>query len=347
MSMLRWFGLAVGAVSAITLFRMFRQARIRRLDFSLGILISLGLVIASLVPNSVNLLRSMLSLQDEQFSRLIAISIISNVLLWVLLFYTRYQRSRHEDKFDRFVRRVASEEFSRLYSESRTLAPVLVVIPAYNEAESLGPVVQSIPSMVCGRAVQTLVIDDGSDDQTFEVSRQSGALAVHNPMNRGGGAALRIGFDIARAHGVEIVVTLDADGQHLPEEMERLVQPILNDQFDIVIGSRILGEREKDSGVRYAGLHLFNFLIHLLSPVSITDCSSGYRALRVNVLTRVRLRQDQFHTSELIIDAARKGIRIGEAPVTIKRRLSGTSKKGRNLTYGLNFAKTVLKSWWR
>jgi glycosyltransferase involved in cell wall biosynthesis len=156
-----------------------------------------------------------------------------------------------------------------------------------------------------------------------------------------------MGFDIARQHGAEIVVTMDADGQHLPSEIERLVAPIVADDVDFVIGSRILGKREKDSTIRYIGIHVFNALIRLLTVAKVTDCSNGFRAFRVTELSRVLLRQDQFHTSELIIDAAKKGVRIGEAPVTVKRRLSGRSKKGKNWSYGLEFARSIFKAWWR
>ena len=81
--------------------------------------------------------------------------------------------------------------------------------------------------------------------------------------------------------------------------------------------------------------------------MKISDCSNGFRALRADALARLLLRQDQFHTAELIIDAAKKEISIAEVPVTVKRRASGESKKGRDWSYGLSFARTVLKTWWR
>jgi hypothetical protein len=140
---------------------------------------------------------------------------------------------------------------------------------------------------------------------------------------------------------------MDADGQHIPLEIPDLVAPVFNDEVDFVIGSRVLGKREKDSFIRYIGIHVFNMLIRLLTHVKVTDCSNGFRAFRTSELARVLLRQDQFHTSELIIDAAKKRIRIGEVPVTVKRRLSGESKKGKNWRYGLSFFRTVLRTWWR
>jgi glycosyltransferase involved in cell wall biosynthesis len=255
--------------------------------------------------------------------------------------------SDYTDQFDLLVRELGAAEFRRSHPEAVPLPSVVVVIPAYQEADNIGVVLEAMPRSVCGRQLATVVIDDGSQDATVELARKAGALAVRSPVNRGGGAALRMGFDIARAHGAEIVVTMDADGQHLPTEIERLVAPITDGSMDFVIGSRILGRREKDSLIRYLGIHVFNAVIRLLTAVKITDCSNGFRAFRVSELSRVQLRQDQFHASELIIDAAKKGIRIGEAPVTVKRRLSGESKKGRNWRYGLGFARTILKTWWR
>ncbi len=170
---------------------------------------------------------------------------------------------------------------------------------------------------------------------------------VSNPINRGGGAALRLGYDIAKAARAKIIVTMDGDGQHLPEEIQNLVEPILNNEADFVIGSRVLGKHERDNIVRWVGIHTFNLIINLLAGTRITDCSNGFRAFRVDSLQKVLLLQDQFHTAELIIDAARKGIRIREVPVTVLRRFSGQSRKGKNWKYGFNFSKTVLKTWLR
>jgi len=310
-------------------------------------LFSLGLMVVSAYPNSVNILRNMLSLAPAQFSRLIAICIASNILLWLVLFYTRFRLTDNTDQLDRVIRQLGVAEFQRLYGDKTPLPPVVVVIPAYEEEENIGAVLSEIPDQVCGQRAGVIVVDDGSRDRTSEVVRKAGVPVIQNPFRRGGGAALRTGFDIAHLNGAQIVVTMDADGQHLPSEIERLVAPIVADEFDFVIGSRTLGQREKDSTFRYVGIHVFNALIHLLTVVKVTDCSNGFRAFRVRELSRVLLRQDQFHTSELIIDAAKKGIRIGEAPVTVKRRQSGVSKKGKDWAYGLKFARTIFKTWWR
>jgi hypothetical protein len=347
MSAIRWIGLMLALLSAAFVFHRFRHNRIRRFDFLLGFGFAVSLGVVSAFPGSVSLLRDMLALKSDQFSRIIAILIISNLALWLLVFYIRLRHQDHLDRFDLLARSLGVAEFTRSHPEVTALPPVLVVIPAFNEAESVGEVIERVPAECCGLQVRTLIVDDGSSDGTLEAARSTSAWAVRMPFNRGGGAALRVGFDVARLYGARIVVTLDADGQHLPEEMKQLVEPIASDRMDFVIGSRSIGRREKDSLVRLVGIHFFNRIIRLLTPVAITDCSSGYRALRVESLSRVMLRQDQYHTSELIIEAAKKGIRIGEAPITVMRRHAGRSKKGRNLLYGLSFARTVFKTWWR
>ena len=347
MSTIRWLGLIIGVMGFLYIFNRFRYGRARRIDFSAATLVSFGLIVVSIYPNSVGLLRDMLLLDEGQFSRLIAVTIMSNIILWIFLFVLQLRWERHTEQFDHLVRRLGMTEFSQQYPNINTLSPLVVVIPAYNEAQNLGSVLKEIPKELFGKPLFTVVIDDGSQDDTLAVARKAGALAVSNPINRGGGAALRLGFDIARRYGAHIVVTMDADGQHLPSEIPRLVEPVSNGEADIVIGSRLLGTREKDSLIRYIGIHVFNMLIRLLTHVRVTDCSSGFRAFRVSELFRLLLRQDQFHTSELIIDAAKKRLRIVEVPITIRRRISGESKKGRNWRYGFSFFRAMFKTWWR
>jgi len=347
LSSLRWLGLGTGLLLFLIGFSGFRRHRLRRSDFSLCALAAIGLMLVSVHPPVMSLVRDLMALEDRQFSRLIAISILSNLALWLLVVHLRFRQGVDQDRFDALVRNLAREDFARNYPEHIPLPKIVVLIPAYNEAENIGRVLPDIPAELNGIPLLPIVIDDGSSDETVAVVRAAGVPVVRSPLRRGGGAALRVGFQIAADLGAEVAVTMDADGQHLPVEIGALVAPVLADRFDFVIGSRLLGRREKDSLVRLAGIHVFNGLIRLLSSVRISDCSNGFRALRISSLRDLRLRQDQYHTSELIIEAARRGIRIGEAPVTVRRRLGGESKKGRNWKYGLNFAKTIFKTWWR
>jgi hypothetical protein len=140
---------------------------------------------------------------------------------------------------------------------------------------------------------------------------------------------------------------MDADGQHRPEDIKNLLLPIIEDQYDCVIGSRILGDREKASWLRITGVYFFGRIVSVLLGKKITDPSSGFRAFRMEAMASIRLHEDQYHTSELIIEAVRKGLRIGEVPITILKRKYGQSKKGKDLAYGFHFARIIFKTWWR
>jgi len=304
------------------------------------------LLIVAIYPDSINIIANMMALDNRQYGRIIALLIISNMLLWVLLISIRSKDAVKSIQFDLLVRRLAMEKFFER-DDFKTIKEITVIIPALNEADNLDHILPRIPGSIEECSVGVLVIDDGSNDNTWDVVTKHKFSVVSNPINRGGGAALRLGYDIAMASGAKIIVTMDADGQHLPEEIERLVSPIFKGDLDIVIGSRVLGQREKDSIFRWAGIHIFNFVINLLAGTRITDCSNGFRAFQMDSLKKVLLLQDQFHTAELLIDAARKGLRIGEVPVTLLRRHSGISKKGSDLSYGVNFLKTIIKAWLR
>ncbi|MDA3895431.1 MAG: glycosyltransferase family 2 protein [Desulfobacteraceae bacterium] len=250
-------------------------------------------------------------------------------------------------QFDRLVRTLGTVQLEKKIDVGQTIQPVMIVIPALNEAENLKSLLPKIPDRINSTPVGVMVIDDGSDDETVAVVRENGCMAISNLINRGGGAALRLGYDILQKTGGTICVTMDADGQHRPEDIEALVKPILNNEYDFVIGSRILGEREKDSAFRLVGVYLFGFLISFLLGKKITDPSSNFRAFRMDSLKSIHLYEDQYHTSELIIEAVKKGMRIGEVPITILKRKYGKSKKGGDVLYGFHFARVILKAWWR
>ena len=347
MSNLRLIGLLVGIIGLITTFLVYRGARWKRANFLFFSLFNLFLITITINPASINFLRDMLALEDQQRGRLLALLILSNIFL---LFFTFYSKSRIENlriQFDRLVRSMGVVALEKAAQLSGRIKPIMVVIPAYNEADNLAHLLASMPDAIDDMDVGVLVVDDGSEDATRSVAEEHGGLAVSNPINRGGGAALRLGYDILKNSNARICVTMDADCQHRPEDMAALVRPILAGDYEFVIGSRVLGQREKDSLLRITGVYLFGGLISLLLGKKITDPSSGYRAFDLRIMSSIDLHEDQYHTSELIIEAVRTGIRIGEKPVTIMRRKYGKSKKGRDLKYALNFTRAIVKAWWR
>ena len=336
----------LGIIFTFWSFNRFRKRFIKRFEFFFLTILGIGLIIVAAYPDSINIVAGMMALDNRQYGRLITLLILSNMLLWIFVISQRSKDAVKSIQFDLLVRRITMERFFEK-ADQQTIKDITIIIPALNEAENLEHLLPRMPAKIREYEVGVLVIDDGSSDSTRDVVKKHNYTVVSNPINRGGGAALRLGYDIAMAGGARYIVTMDADGQHLPEEIEILMASLLEEYLDVVIGSRVLGEHGRENIFRWIGIHVFNVIINLLAGTRITDCSCGFRAFRMESLKKVLLLQDQFHTAELIIDAARKGLKIGEAPVTHVRRHSGTSKKGKDLSYGLNFSKTILKSWLR
>jgi hypothetical protein len=344
MSGLRIAGLIIGIAGLIATFIFFRGPKWKRLNFVFFSFFNIALIAITINPNTVNFLRDLLSLQEYQYGRILALLIISNLILVLFSIYSVSKVESFRLQFDKLVRKLGSQHME---SASEKMQDIMVLIPAYNEADNLKYLLPKIPQNINGRVVGVLVVDDGSDDGTAQTVQEHGYLIVSNIINRGGGAALRLGYDILRTSGADVCITMDADGQHRPEEIENLILPIINDEYDVVIGSRILGTREKDNPLRAMGVYLFGTVISSLLGKKITDPSSGFRAFKMDKIKNIDLREDQYHTSELIIEALKKGLRVTEVPISILKRKYGKSKKGRDLKYGFHFAKAIIKAWWR
>jgi glycosyltransferase involved in cell wall biosynthesis len=244
------------------------------------------------------------------------------------------------------VRAEAIRGFHRDHPDLR-LAPVVVVIAAFDEEDCIAGVLRDVPARACGLAVDTVVIDDGSRDRTAAVALEAGARVARLERNCGHGVALRVGYELARDLGGRYIVTLDADGQWDPVELPRVLEPVVSDEADLVIGSRILGRTETDDGFRQTGVHVFAALVRLLTGARVTDTSSGYRAMRAEVTATVPQRQVQYQTSELLIGAIYQGYRIAERPIVMRKRAAGESKKGNDVLYGMRYARVILQTWWR
>ncbi|HSK96396.1 MAG TPA: glycosyltransferase family 2 protein [Euzebyales bacterium] len=227
------------------------------------------------------------------------------------------------------------------------LGPIAVVIAAYNEQDALGDVLMAIPSTVEARPTSVIVVDDGSDDATAEVAREHGVHVVAPGVNRGQGAALRLGYRVARDGGAEYIATLDADGQYDPAELRTVLLPVLRGEADFVTGSRRLGRAETTDNLRRAGVRFYAWLVSALTRQRITDTSFGLRAMRAAVTATVTLTQPQYQSSELLIGALAHGFRVLEVPTTMRERAAGHSKKGHNLLYGFRYGRVVLGTWVR
>jgi hypothetical protein len=341
---IRVVGLVLAA--AIAGFAIWRRRSLRNMDVVILLLLALGLALVS-GTELLDSLFAAFSFEEDNNTRIIGVAVFAIVILFLLVVRALAQGSRITRELSAVLEGIAWEEFRLAGYPEAFRDRIAVVVPAYNEADSIGQVLDGIPTEVCGVPTAVLVVDDGSRDATGDVGRQHGAIVARHVINRGGGAALRTGYRLMAESEPKVVVTLDADGQHLPSEMERLVEPVLSGEVAVAHGSRVLGSSDPNHPAREAGIVFFNRLVSLITRTKVSDCSNGYRAVRTDVLPQLVLRQEQFHTSEFLIEAIKRGIPAKEVPVTVASRIHGHSKKPAVVRYGLGFANAIVRTWLR
>ena len=339
---------AAGLIAAVAIvaYAIARRRSLRNVDVLILLAAGLGLAIVSGTELTDKLL-SAFSFEKGNGGRILGLAVFAIFVLFLLILRALSQAARNSRQLSAVLEGLAWEEFRQAELPDRFRGKIAILIPAYNEAENIGHVLDLMPAEVCGVPTAVLVVDDGSRDGTGDVAAEHGAVVARHVINRGGGAALRTGYRLMVESGAEIVVTLDADGQHLPSEMERLVKPVLDGEVDVAHGSRVLGHADRNHFARELGIVFFNRLVSLITRTHVTDCSNGYRAVRTTVLPQLVLRQEQFHTSEFMIEAIKRGIPAKEVPVTVEQRLHGHSKKPAVVRYGLGFANAIVRTWLR
>ncbi|MDQ5895195.1 MAG: hypothetical protein QG596_1456 [Actinomycetota bacterium] len=339
---------ATGLVIAVLIiaFTLIRRKELRNADVILLLLAGLGLAIVSGTELTDRLL-SALSFNRGNGGRILGLAVIAIFILFLMALRALSVGARNARQLSAVLEGISSEQFRENDHRKKFRGKIAIVIPAYNEADNIGYVLDQIPAEVCGLPTATLVVDDGSRDGTEEVAEGHGAVVARHVVNRGGGAALRTGYRLMVDSEAAIVVTLDADGQHLPAEMPNLVQPVLDGEADVAHGSRVLGHAEENHFAREMGIVFFNRLVSFITRTHVTDCSNGYRAVRTTVLPQLVLKQEQFHTSEFLIEAIKRGVPAIEVPVTVEQRLHGHSKKPAVFRYGMGFANAIVRTWLR
>jgi Glycosyl transferase family 2 len=337
-----------GLVASVLIgaFAVWRRRSLRNVDVLILLFSALALAIVSATTLTDTVL-AWFSFRKGGGGRILGLAVFAIVILFLLILRNMSLTVRVDRELSAVLEGIAWDEFRRAGLPEQFRDRLAVVIPAYNEEDSIGEVLPRIPSTVCGLETAVLVVDDGSRDRTGDIALAHGAAVARHVINRGGGAALRTGYRLMADSGASVVVTIDADGQHLPEEMSRLVAPVVEGEVDVTHGSRVIGQAEPSQYARELGIVFFNRMVSFITRTRVSDCSNGYRAVRAAVLPQLVLRQEQFHTSEFMIEAIKRGVPAKEVPVTVVRRLHGHSKKPAVVRYGLGFANAIVRTWLR
>lgn len=219
---------------------------------------------------------------------------------------------------------------------------IIAVVPAYNESKTIASVVEDLKNKVDS----VVVVDDGSQDVTSSLAKSGGAYVLRHFINRGQGAALKTGIDYALAHGADIIITFDADGQHDISDIDALVKPIIEGSADVMLGSRFKKNFLPPGGggsgrggiemplLRYIILKLALLFTKLTTGLAITDTHNGLRALSRNAAQKINIHQDGMaHASEILEEIALHEIKYCEVPVTIS--YSEYSKKKGQSSWGM------------
>ncbi|MFH1575337.1 MAG: glycosyltransferase family 2 protein [Candidatus Nealsonbacteria bacterium] len=216
---------------------------------------------------------------------------------------------------------------------------IVAIVPAYNEENVIGGVLSQLKNYVD----QIIVVNDGSKDKTSQIAKDNGALVYDHPINRGLGGALGTGIKAALKNNADIMITFDADGQHDPEEIHKVIKPIIDNETDIVIGSRFL-VRQPMPLFRRIGIPFFNFVALLLFGIKSTDSLSGMRAFSKTAAKTIEIRKNGMEASLEILEESQKlKLRIKEVPIKAIYTEYSTSK-GLRFLPGLKFLIKVFTS---
>ena len=195
---------------------------------------------------------------------------------------------------------------------------LIIIIPAYNEEKTIAEVIKRIPENIVGVSEkQVIVIDDGSTDRTAELAGEAGAFVFSHPKNAGVGEAFSTGIKKALENRADIAVTIDADNQFNPDEINVLIQSIIKGKADVVLGSRFVGQNKPEgiSRMKLFGNKYMAKFISFLSGQKFCDVSCGFRAYSKQALLNLNLFGKFTYTQELILSLKFKGLRIKEIPV--------------------------------
>ena len=336
--MIKTFGL-IFSISIFTYlyFELRTYTNKKRLNYSLFI-ISTVILIISLNPN-LKILESLsilFYLNDLPGGKILTISVIISLINLLIIFLLITNNSA--EKYTNVIKNLDFQ--GKLNLKSKDL---IIIVPVFNEYQNLDFFLKKNKKYL----KYILFIDDGSTDETLNFLIKKKQNYISLPSNLGGGFALRVGYAQAIKNKINFVATVDADNQHLISDVQYFKKFLKkNISIDVVIGSRLLKTR-KIISIRVFGIYFFNFFFFLITGKRISDCSSGIKCFRANILRKLNLSQNQYHTPEFLLECIKKKIHIKYLPTTILKRKFGLSKKGNIFIYFYGFLNSTISSWFR
>ena len=233
---------------------------------------------------------------------------------------------------------IYTEKLIFINSKKLLILKVIVGIPAYNEEANIAKIIVQLQKITDS----ILVCDDGSSDLTGEIAEKMGAQVIKHAKNLGYGAAIGSLFNKAHEIGADVLVTFDADGQHRVDDINSVLEPILKNQADIIIGSRFLNNIDNVPKYRKLGIKVITELTNATIGNNITDAQSGFRAYGKNVLQNLRPSEYGMGVStEILIKAAKNKFRIKEVPITIL--YEGDTSTHNPISHGVSVILSTIK----
>lgn len=229
------------------------------------------------------------------------------------------------------------------------LERILVIIPAYNEEDSIGWVIEDVRTN-CPQ-MDILVVNDGSADHTSDRARASGVVVLDLPFNLGIGGGMQTGYKYAAEKGYDIAIQVDGDGQHDPKEIPKLLQTLEERKVDVAIGSRFITDLEyKATTMRRVGITVLSKVISIMVRQKITDPTSGFRASRQKAIQLFAVNYPQdYPEPEVVVLLSKSGLKMAEVPVKMSQRYSGESSitKIRSIYYMVKVLLAIFVDWFK
>lgn len=192
---------------------------------------------------------------------------------------------------------------------------VFIIIAAYNEEEKIGTVLSDLKKKGYRKII---VVDDGSSDATYSVCKKQKVIVIKHIINRGQGAALKTGIEYAIQNDAKIIVTFDGDGQFLVSDIKKVIEPVINKEVDVVLGSRFLGKTINMPALKKNVLKLGVIVVFILYGIRITDSQCGFRALSRKAMLKIKLTSDKMeHAGEIFSEIMRNNLKYKEIPITV------------------------------